>query len=372
MMPVPLLDLKAQFETIRDETMTALLEVIESQRFIMGEAVAELETAIASRCNVEHGIACASGTDALLLPLKALKLRSGDEVITTPFTFFATAGAIANAGGKPVFVDIDRDTFNIDPVAVEAAVTPRTRAIVPVHLFGQMAAMERLTAIAERHDVAIIEDAAQAIGARRTIDGAWRHAGELGWATALSFFPSKNLGAWGDGGMVVTQNADLAGRLRLLRTHGGAKQYHHEEIGTNSRLDTIQAAVLLVKAKYLARWAEGRRAQAAAYGEALGEIGGVTPPKVDDGNEHVYHQYTIRAQRRDDLKQHLVDRGIGCGVYYPVPLHLQPCFAELGYRDGSFPVAEGASGEVLSLPVYPELTTQQRDMVVDAIKGFYG
>jgi dTDP-4-amino-4,6-dideoxygalactose transaminase len=371
-MPVPLLDLKAQFDTIRDETMTALLEVIESQRFIMGEAVPELERAIAKLSAVEHGIACASGTDALLLPLKALKLQPGDEVITTPFSFFATAGAIANAGGTPVFVDIDAGTFNIDPAAVEAAVTPRTRAIIPVHLFGQMAPMERLLPLAERHDLVIMEDAAQAIGARREIDGEWRLAGEQGWATALSFFPSKNLGAWGDGGMVVTNEDDLAGRLRLLRTHGGAKQYHHDEIGTNSRLDTLQAAVLLVKVKHLADWAEGRRTNAAAYDEALGEIGGVTPPTVDDGNEHVYHQYTIRADRRDDLKNHLLDQGIGCAVYYPKPLHLQPCFDGLGCREGSFPEAERASRDVLSLPVYPELTTQQRDTVVDAIRGFYG
>jgi dTDP-4-amino-4,6-dideoxygalactose transaminase len=352
--------------------MAAVLEVIESQRFIMGEPVAELERAIASLSQVEHGIACASGTDALLLPLKALKLNPGDEVITAPFTFFATAGAIANAGGTPVFADIDPDTFNIDPAVVEAAMTPRTRAIVPVHLFGQMAPMERLLPLAERHDIVVIEDAAQAIGARRKIDGEWRLAGELGWATAFSFFPSKNLGGWGDGGMMVTGDTKLAARLRLLRTHGGAKQYHHDEIGTNSRLDTLQAAVLLAKAKHLADWAEGRRSQAAAYQATLGEIDGVTPPKVDEVNEHVYHQYTIRSDRRDDLKKHLLEQGIGCAVYYPTPLHVQPCFEELGYRKGSLPVAERASSEVLSLPVYPELTPSQRDAVVNAIRGFYG
>ncbi len=370
-MPVPLLDLKAQFQSIKEETMTAVLEVIESQRFIMGEQVAELEQAIASLCAAEHGIACASGTDALLLPLKALELAPGDEVITTPFTFFATAGAIANSGGKPVFVDIDPDTFNIDPDAVEAAVTPRTRAIVPVHLFGQMAPMERLQAVAERHDVRIIEDAAQAIGARQKIGGEWRMAGELSWASAFSFFPSKNLGCWGDGGMMVTNDGELAARLRLLRTHGGAKQYHHEEIGTNSRLDTLQAAVLLAKVKHLRDWAERRRKQAAAYDAALGAIDGVTAPPVHDGNEHVYHQYTIRAARRDDLKKHLSDLGIGCAVYYPKPLHLQPCFSEFGYREGDFPEAERASREVLSLPVYPELTQPQRESVVDAIRRFY-
>ena len=376
-MPVPLLDLKAQFQSIKEETMTAVLEVIESQRFIMGEQVGELEQAIASLCAAEHGIACASGTDALLLPLKALELAPGDEVITTPFTFFATAGAIANSGGKPVFVDIDPDTFNIDPDAVEAAVTPRTRAIVPVHLFGQMAPMERLQAVAERHDLRIMEDAAQAIGARQKIGGEWRMAGELSWASAFSFFPSKNLGCWGDGGMMVTNDGELAARLRLLRTHGGAKQYHHEEIGTNSRLDTLQAAVLLAKVKHLSDWANRRRKQAAAYDAALGAVDGVTVPpvpsvpSVHDGNEHVYHQYTIRAARRDDLKKHLSDSGIGCAVYYPKPLHVQPCFSGFGYREGDFPEAERASREVLSLPVYPELTQPQRESVVSAIRRFY-
>ena len=370
-MPLPLLDLKAQFESIKEETMTAVLAVIESQKFIMGEQVGELEQAIASLCAAEHGIACASGTDALLLLLKTLELAPGDEVITTPFTFFATAGAIANSGGKPVFVDIDPDTFNIDPDAVEAAVTPRTRAIVPVHLFGQMVPMERLQAVAERHDVRIIEDAAQAIGARQKIRGEWRMAGELSWASAFSFFPSKNLGCWGDGGMMVTNDGELAARLRLLRTHGGAKQYHHEEIGTNSRLDTLQAAVLLAKVKYLRHWVEQRRNQAAWYDAALGAIDGITAPPVHDGNEHVYHQYTIRAARRDDLKKHVSDSGIGCAVYYPNPLHVQPCFSEFGYREGDFPEAELACREVLSLPVYPELTQPQRESVVNAIRRFY-
>ena len=370
-MPVPLLDLKAQFESIREETMDAVLGVIESQRFIMGEQVPQLEEAIASLSATGHGIACASGTDALLLPLKALELKSDDEIITTPFSFFATAGTIANAGGKPVFVDIDPATFNIDPNAVEAAITPKTRAIVPVHLFGQMAPMERLMALAARHDLVVIEDAAQAIGARRKIAGEWKAAGELGWVSAFSFFPSKNLGAWGDGGMMVTNDGALAERLRLLRTHGGAKQYHHEEIGTNSRLDTLQAAVLLAKLNHLQDWAEGRRRQAAAYDAVLGGIRGVTPPPVDSANEHVYHQYTIRVERRDELKQHLASCGVGCAVYYPKPLHRQPCFAELGYGEGCFPVAETASREVLSLPVYPELTSDQRETVVSAIRGFY-
>src|SRR5579884_2742214 len=244
-MNVPLLDLVAQYRAIKDEVWPALEAVIESQLFIMGAPVAELERAVAELAGARHGIACASGTDALLLPLKALALRPGDEVITTPFTFFATAGAIHNAGGTPVFVDIEPDTFNIAPAAVAAAVAPRTRAILPVHLYGQMAAMERLLPIAEAHGLPVLEDAAQAIGARRRVAGAWRRAGELGWAAGFSFFPSKNLGAWGDGGMMVTSDDALAERLRRLRLHGGAKQYHHEEVGTNSRLDSLQAAVLL-------------------------------------------------------------------------------------------------------------------------------
>jgi len=249
---IPLLDLKAQFETIRDDVVPALMEVVESQRFIMGDQVRELERRVAAACNAGFGVACASGTDALLLSLKSLDLQPGDEVVTTPFTFFATAGAIHNAGGTPVFVDIDPATFNFDLEQVAAAITPRTRALMPVHLFGQMAPMERVMELAGRHGLTVIEDAAQAIGARREIDGTWRMAGELGTTGAFSFFPSKNLGAWGDGGMIVTQDEALAERLARLRTHGGAKQYYHDEIGTNSRLDTLQAAVLLTKLERLA------------------------------------------------------------------------------------------------------------------------
>jgi dTDP-4-amino-4,6-dideoxygalactose transaminase len=368
---VPLLDLGAQYQGIKDEVLAAALAVIESQRFIMGESVGKLEQAVADLTHTRFGVACASGTDALLLPLKALKLSPGDEVITSPFTFFATAGAIVNAGGRPVFIDIDPATFNLDPDAVEGALSPRTRAIVPVHLYGQMAPMERLLHLAEAHGCAIVEDAAQAIGARRRIDDEWRWAGELGWTGALSFFPSKNLGGWGDGGMIVTQDPDVAQRLRLLRLHGGAKQYHHEEVGTNSRLDTLQAAVLLAKLSHLSSWNAARRDHAAAYDEAFAGLDGVTPPPVDPNNEHVYHQYTVRAARRDELKQHLAARGIGCAVYYPKPLHLQPCFADLGYGVGAFPRAERAAQEVLSLPVYPELREEQLEAVVNSIREFY-
>ena len=366
-MPVPLLDLRAQFATIREDVTAALLGTVESQQFIMGPAVGELECAIAGYCRTREAIACASGTDALLLPLKAL-LKPGDEVITSPFTFFATAGAIWNAGGKPVFVDIDPDTFNLDVDQVVAAITPRTRVLLPVHLYGQMAPMERLLALAQQHGLLIVEDCAQAIGARRKIDGAWRMAGELGTVGAFSFFPSKNLGGYGDGGMMTTQDATLGERLRKLRAHGGAKQYHHEEVGTNSRLDTIQAAILKAKLPHLDAWNAARRAHAAAYAAAFAGVEGVTPPVTDPANEHIFHQYTIRVARRDHVVERLKAKGIGCAVYYPRPLHLQPCFAPLGYAQGQFPEAERASHEVVSLPIYPELTAGQRDEVVTAVR----
>jgi dTDP-4-amino-4,6-dideoxygalactose transaminase len=370
-MNVPMLDLVAQYATIKDDVLPAMMGVIEAQQFIMGPAVPRLEAEVARLSHAKHGIGCASGTDALLLPLKALNLRPGDEVITSPFTFFATAGTIHNAGGTPVFVDIQPDTFNIDPGAVKRAITPRTRAIMPVHLYGQMADMLELMAIAAPKGLKVIEDAAQAIGARRKMDGEWRVAGELGWVTGYSFFPSKNLGAWGDAGMMVTSDDAAADRLRKLRLHGGAKQYHHDEVGTNSRLDTLQAAVLLAKLPHLAQWSAKRREHAAYYTNAFADLPQVQPPVVDPANEHIFHQYTLRAQRRDELQAHLKKEGIGHAVYYPVPLHRQPCFAHLGYTDGSLPQAEQASREVLSLPIYPELTRAQLDRVIDAIRGFY-
>ena len=370
-MNIPMLDLVAQYKTIKDEVLPAMMQVIESQQFIMGKEIAQLEAECAKISHAKHGIGCASGTDALLLPLKALNLKPGDEVITTPFTFFATAGTIHNAGGTPVFVDIQPDTFNIDPAAVKRAITPRTRAIVPVHLYGQMADMLELMSIAKARGIKLIEDAAQAIGARRKIDGEWRVAGELGWVTGYSFFPSKNLGAWGDGGMMVTSDDAAADRLRKLRLHGGAKQYHHDEVGTNSRLDTLQAAVLLAKLPHLAQWSAKRREHAAYYSKAFAEIGQVRAPYVDPANEHIFHQYTLRAERRDELQAHLKKEGIGHAVYYPIPLHRQPCFAHLGYQEGSLPQAEQASHEVISLPIYPELTRAQLDRIIDSIRGFY-
>ena len=370
-MNVPMLDLVAQHNAIKGDVLPAMMQVIETQQFIMGAWVPQLETEVAKLSHARHGIGCASGTDALLLPLKALNLKPGDEVITTPFTFFATAGTIHNAGGTPVFVDIQPDTFNIDPAAVKRAITPRTRAIMPVHLYGQMADMLELMQIGRSKGVKVIEDAAQAIGARRKIDGEWKMAGELGWVTGYSFFPSKNLGAWGDAGMMVTSDNAVAERLKKLRLHGGAKQYHHDEVGTNSRLDSLQAAILLAKLPHLAAWSAQRREHAAYYTKALADVRQVKPPVVDLANEHIFHQYTLRAERRDELAAHLKKEGIGHAVYYPVPLHRQPCFAHLGYKDGSLPQAEQAAREAISLPIYPELTRTQLDRVIDAIRGFY-
>jgi dTDP-4-amino-4,6-dideoxygalactose transaminase len=368
---VPLLDLVAQYRGIKDDILAAMTKVIERQGFIMGPEVAELEAEVARLSHTRHAVGCASGTDALLLPLLALDLQPGDEVITPAFTFFATAGAIHNAGGRPVFVDIDPDTFNVSPGAIEAAITPRTRGIVVVHLFGQLAPMEAILPLAARHGLALIEDAAQAIGARRKVDGSWRVAGELGTVGTLSFFPSKNLGAYGDAGMMVTQDDALAERLRRLRLHGGSRQYYHDEVGTNSRLDTLQAAVLLAKLPRLAAWSEARRRNAARYTAAFGGHAEICPPRADPANEHIYNQYTLRVPRRDGLKAHLATRGIGHAVYYPLALHLQPCFAYLGYQPGSLPVTEAATETVISLPVYPELSREQQDTVIDTILAFY-
>ncbi len=370
-MNVPLLDLKAQHAAIRDAVLPAVLSVIERQQFIMGPEVEQLEAAIATLSGVRHAIGCASGTDALLLPLLDLNLRPGDEVIAPSFTFFATAGTVHNAGGTPVFVDIEADSFNVSPAAIEAAITPRTRAIIVVHLFGQMARMVEILAIAGKRGIPVIEDAAQAIGARRLMGGTWRLAGESGWAGTLSFFPSKNLGAWGDAGMILTQEDGLADRMRKRRLHGGSKQYFHDFVGTNSRLDTIQAAVLLAKLPFLAGWSAARRNHALAYADRLAGCPGITPPAIDPANEHIFHQYTVRAARRDALMVHLKARGIGCAVYYPLALHLQPCFADLGYRRGSLPVTEAATAEVISLPVYPEMTEAQMDAVAAAVHEFY-
>lgn len=369
-MAVLLIDLEAQYASIRDEIDAAIAEVVRSQRFILGPVVERFEAEIAALLGVRHAIGCASGTDALLLTLRALDLEPGDEVIVPAFTFFATAGAVWNAGLRPVFADVDPETFNLTASAASAALTPRTRAVIAVHLFGQMAEMTSLREFAERHGLALLEDAAQAIGARQWIGGRWRHAGAVGTAGCFSFFPTKNLGAFGDAGMVTTDDDVLAERIRKLRVHGGRQMYQHDLVGTNSRLDALQAAVLSAKLPHLARWTERRRANAAAYTERLAGVPGIRVPVVRPGNEHVFNQYTLRVDRRDELKAHLDRQGIGNAIYYPVPLHLQPCFAPLGYGPGDFPVSERAAREVLSIPVYPELTAAQLDEVAGRIEEF--
>ncbi len=369
-MPVPLLDLRAQHASIRDEVLPALEALVDSQLFILGAPVERLEQECAALSHTKYAVGCASGTDALLLALKALDAGPGSEVVTTPFTFFATAGTIHNVGAKPVFVDIDPQTFNIRPDAAAAARTSSTKAVIPVDLFGQMAPVEEVAAAMK--GIPVIEDAAQSIGARRSIDGEWRMAGEVATIGTFSFFPSKNLGGYGDGGMMVTNDEGLAMRLKRLRMHGGAKQYFHDEVGFNSRLDALQAVVLSAKLPHLAGWSAKRRENAKYYNAAFADLADVTTPYVDPANESIYNQYTIRVQQRDALQQHLKDQGIGSAIYYPLPLHLQPCFAYLGYKEGACPEAERAAQEVLSLPIYPELAQAQLDEVIAAVRGFYG
>jgi dTDP-4-amino-4,6-dideoxygalactose transaminase len=369
-MAVPLLDLKAQYATIRDDVVAAMMRVVDDQAFILGPPVKQLEDAVAELSNTKFAIGCASGTDALLLAMKALDIGPGDEVVTTPFTFFATAGTIHNVGAKPVFADIDPDSFNILPQAAAAAITSKTRAVMPVDLFGQMAALDAImTAI---QDVRVIEVAAQAIGATREIGGRTVRAGEVATIGTFSFFPSKNLGGYGDGGMMVTQDEAIANRLMRLRVHGGLKTYFHDEVGFNSRLDSLQAAVLLAKLPHLEKWSAARRRNAAYYDATFADMDEVRTPYVDPHNVSIYNQYTIRAKRRDDLQEHLKKKGIGHSVYYPLPLHLQPCFEYLEYREGECPESERAAKEVVSLPIYPELTEAQLDEVAGAVREFYG
>ncbi len=372
-MNIPLLDLKAQYATIRDDVRAAVDEVFETQAFINGPAVKGLEAALAEYCGATAATGVASGTDALLLALKALKLQPGDEVIVPTFTFFASAGTVVNAGGTPVFVDSEPASFNVDPKAIEAAITPRTRAIMPVHIFGQMAQMDPIMALAKKHNLAVIEDACQAIGAAQTsrVDGVTRKACTVGLAGGVSFFPSKNLGGAGDGGMLISNDAEFADKVRMWREHGMRPRYVHHFVGTNSRLDTLQAAVLLVKLRHLDAWAAGRQKVAARYNAAFAGTD-VVAPVTDDNNTHVFHQYVIRVPRRDDLKAHLTEKGIGNAVYYPISLHQQSCFLDMGYKEGALPVSEQACREVLALPVYPELTEAQVDHVINTITAFYG
>jgi len=376
-MKVPFLDLKAQYKQIKEEIDQALADVISEQQFILGLKVKALEETLAAYSSVCHGIGVASGSDALMLSLMALEVGAGDEVITTPFTFFATAGSISKVGAKPVFVDIDPKTYNLDPTKIEEQITPKIKAIIPVHLFGQCADMEPILETARKYNLRVIEDAAQAIGAKYKD----RKAGSMGDLGCLSFFPSKNLGGYGDGGMVVTNDEKLAGKIRVLRVHGGEPKYYHSMIGCNSRLDALQAAVLSVKLKYLGTWTEKRRKNTEFYNTLFADSGlrtsdcglqtaDIVLPHVADHNYHIYNQYTIRVKERDNLQAHLKTRGIGTALYYPLPLHLQECYAHLGYKEGDLPESEKASRETISIPVYPELTEEQQRYIVKAIQEF--
>jgi dTDP-4-amino-4,6-dideoxygalactose transaminase len=392
--PVPLLDLKAQYAAIREEIRAAIDAVADSQHFILGPEVEALEREVAAYSQCEFGIGVSSGTDALLVALMAINIKPGDEVITTPYTFFATAGAIARLNARPVFVDIDPLTYNLTPEAIEAAITERTRAIIPVHLYGQMADMNPIMEVARRHKLYVIEDAAQAIGSE--YEG--RRAGSIGDMACFSFFPSKNLGGFGDGGMVTTNDAELARQVKLLRNHGYAPKYYNKVVGGNFRLDAIQAAVLRIKLKYLDNWTEKRQQNAATYrrlfeeaelsippqmvglgndgsddaaANQLSELSGVVLPVEAPNMRHIYNQFIIRSGQRDQLLAHLKERQIGTEIYYPVPMHVQECFAELGYEMGDFPRSERAASETLALPIYPELTESMMASVVSAIADFY-
>lgn len=363
-MPIPLIDLKAQYDTIRPAIDAAIQRVIENTSFIMGKEVSDFEKAFADYCGAKHALGVSSGTSALFLALAGYGIGAGDEVITTPFTFFATGEAISQTGARPVFVDIDPVTFNIDPARLEAAITPYTKAIMPVHLFGQPAEMDAINEIAYRHHVVVIEDAAQAHGSRYK----GKRAGSLGDAACFSFYPSKNLGCYGDGGAVVTDDDHLASRVRSLRDHGRTSKYEHAELGYGHRLDGIQAAILGAKLPHLDGWNAGRRRLADRYAELLADTPIVTPRHLEE-TEPVYHCYVIRSQRRDALVAALQKQGIGVGVHYPIPLHLQPAYRFLELETGSFPVSEQASREALTLPIYAEMTDEQQDEVVAIIKN---
>lgn len=366
-MKIPLLDLKGQYRSIKSEIDETLRNVIERQDFILGEECRLFEDEVAHYCGSKYAVGVASGTDALILALKALDIGPGDEVITTSFTFFATAEAVSLVGAKPVFVDIEPKTYNIDPALLEKAITPRTKAIIPVHLYGQCADMDPIIAIARKRKLKIIEDTAQAIGA--TYKG--RKAGSMGDIGTLSFFPSKNLGAFGDAGMIITNDKDVADKIRMLRVHGSAERYIHSEIGMNSRLDNLQAAVLRVKLKYLDSWLEARRGHANHYDANLKDLPLIFP-YVPDHNTHTYHQYVLRVNSDlDKFMKFLVDNGIEARTYYPVPLHLQECYRHLGYKGGSLNESEQASKETLAIAVYPELTTEELDYVISRIKAFF-
>ena len=369
--PVPMLDVSRQNHSLNDAIEAAIADVCHTGAFVHGPACARLEAAIADYCGTKHAIGCASGSDALLLALMLYDIGPGDEVIVPSFTFFATAGCVWRLGAKPVFADILPGTFNIDPADIERKLTPATKAIMPVHLFGQCARMDRIHEIAAQRGIPVIEDACQAIGAE--FQG--RRAGALGALGALSFYPTKNLGGFGDGGMITTDDDELAARLRVLRDHGQQPRYYHHVVGLNSRLDSLQAAVLSVKLPKLDQWAAARERNAARYERMFGQRGlgeTVAWPRADEGCRCVWNQYTVRVLggRRDALQRHLAERKIGSAIYYPVPLHLQKCFASLGYGEGSLPESERAAHEVLSLPVFPELTAPEQNAVIDAVEQF--
>jgi dTDP-4-amino-4,6-dideoxygalactose transaminase len=371
-MRVPLLDLQAQYRPLRDEILAAMTRVADSQRFIMGPEIDALEAELSRMLDIRHAISVSSGTDALLLALMALDIKAGDEVVTSTYSFFATAGAIVRVGARPVLVDIDPVTFNIAADQIEAAITPRTKAILPVHLFGQSADLDVIMRTADRLNIAVVEDAAQAIGATYRL----RPLGGIGALGCFSFFPSKNLGAFGDAGLLTTNDDVLAKRARLLRTHGMEPKYYHHLVGANFRMDALQAAILRVKAPHLSAWTAGRRANAARYRDLFRAAGldgpgsAVTLPAEPTDRLHIYNQFVIRTSERDALKRHLDEQGIGNEIYYPVPFHLQPCFADLGYRRGDFANAERAADESLAIPIYGELTVDQQDAVVSAIAAF--
>lgn len=368
-MKIPMLDLSEQYQTLREEIIKQLDEVMSSSRFILGDNVKKLENDVAKYTNTKYGIGVANGTDALHISLQACGIGYGDEVITTAFTFFATAGSIARIGAKPIFVDIDPITFNIDPTKIEAAITSKTKAIIPVHLYGQAANMDPIIALAKKYNLYIIEDAAQAIGA--TYKG--RKVGELGDTCCFSFFPTKNLGAYGDGGMIVTSNDELADKMKVIRVHGSKPKYYHHVLGYNSRLDEMQAAIVNVKLPHLDEWSKLRREKASVYTELINkelkDI--VTTPVEIDNCYHVYHQYTLRVPKRDELQKYLQEEGISTMVYYPLPLHLQPVFSDLGYQSGDLPETEKAAQEAISLPMFPELKREQQEYVVSKLKAFY-
>lgn len=366
-MKVPMLDLHAQYEPLMPAIRAALDQVFAEHHYIMGAQVKELEDKVSRHLGIKHAVGCASGTDALVLAIKALGIGEGDEVITTPFTFFATASSIWRNHATPRFTDIDPRTFNLDPDKIEAAITPRTKAIMPVHLFGQSCDMARIMEIAHKHDLKVIEDNAQGIGS--TWDGKMSCSfGDIG---TLSFFPSKNLGAMGDAGMCLTNDDDLAAKLRQLRVHGENPKYFHKWVGLNSRLDTMQAAILSVKLDHLEAWSEARRANGAFYDEQLKDVPQVRTPYIAPQARTIYNQYTLVCERRDGLMKHLQQKDIGCAIYYPLPLHLQECFASLGYKKGDLPVSEKMAQSVLSIPIYPELSLEHKQYVCESIKEFY-